>query len=52
VYPTSPPADVDRPSGRGLRLLDALADEWGIADNSDGKIVWFTVPRVQGGPAG
>jgi hypothetical protein len=23
-----------------------------VADNSDGKIVWFTMPRVQGGQAG
>ena len=52
LHPTQPPPDFDRPSGRGLRLLDALADEWGVSDNSDGKIVWFTVPRVQGGPAG
>ena len=31
-------------SGRGLRLVDALADSWGTApDASDGKGVWFAL---------
>lgn len=32
------------PSGRGLRIVDALADEWGVhhARKSD-KTVWFTL---------
>lgn len=31
-------------SGRGLRLVDALADSWGTApDASDGKVVWFAL---------
>ena len=27
--------------GRGLRLLDRLADAWGVATMADGKQVWF-----------
>ncbi len=28
-------------SGRGLAIVDALADEWGTARLGDGKQVWF-----------
>jgi hypothetical protein len=36
------PAD---PHGRGLRIVDALASDWGVdLGNRYGKIVWFTVP--------
>ena len=33
------------PTGRGLRILDALADTWGVvsATPRTGKTVWFTV---------
>lgn len=35
-------ADLDaREGGRGLLLLDKLADEWGVATLSGGKQVWF-----------
>jgi anti-sigma regulatory factor (Ser/Thr protein kinase) len=32
------------PSGRGLRIVGALADEWGVTPSShgEGKTVWFT----------
>jgi signal transduction histidine kinase len=30
--------------GRGLLIVDALADEWGVAERADGKEVWLTVP--------
>jgi anti-sigma regulatory factor (Ser/Thr protein kinase) len=38
------PASTD-PHGRGLRIVDALADEWGVtpAIGRTGKSVWFTV---------
>lgn len=35
--------DVDGVGGRGLLLLDRLADEWGYRILSTGKIVWFVV---------
>jgi anti-sigma regulatory factor (Ser/Thr protein kinase) len=31
------------PTGRGLRVVEALSDAWGIEAKDDGKIVWFTV---------
>ncbi len=28
-------------SGRGLRIVAELADEWGVDQESEGKTVWF-----------
>jgi anti-sigma regulatory factor (Ser/Thr protein kinase) len=28
-------------AGRGLLLVDSLADEWGVEENDTGKAVWF-----------
>jgi len=44
--PSPPPPDDERPSGRGLVLVEALADQWGVDDGDDGKTVWFTVART------
>lgn len=34
-------------SGRGLRIVNALADQWGIKTNpGPGKSVWFTIANV------
>jgi anti-sigma regulatory factor (Ser/Thr protein kinase) len=30
-------------AGRGLLIVDALADEWGVAERTDGKEVWLTM---------
>lgn len=46
--PYPPPPDDERTSGRGLVLVDALADSWGVFDDEDGKTVWFTVARSDG----
>jgi anti-sigma regulatory factor (Ser/Thr protein kinase) len=35
-----PPADQAE-SGRGLHLVDTLADRWGVAPVPTGKSVWF-----------
>jgi anti-sigma regulatory factor (Ser/Thr protein kinase) len=35
------------PHGRGLRIVAALSDEWGISATSDGKAVWFRL-NLQG----
>jgi anti-sigma regulatory factor (Ser/Thr protein kinase) len=32
---------VDKPSGRGLLILDALASKWVATPNGSGKVVWF-----------
>jgi anti-sigma regulatory factor (Ser/Thr protein kinase) len=30
-------------AGRGLLIVDAVADEWGVTERADGKIVWLTM---------
>lgn len=32
------------PSGRGLRIVEALSLAWGTVDSPRGKTVWFTLP--------
>lgn len=40
--PTLEPARRMAEHGRGMRIIDALADEWGVRqDNGDGKCVWL-----------
>jgi len=31
------------PTGRGLHIVEALADRWGVEKTVDGKAVWFEV---------
>ncbi|KAF3469878.1 ATP-binding protein [Streptomyces sp. Tu 3180] len=40
-----PPADPDTESGRGLLLVAALADDWGVTDRrgGPGKTVWASL---------
>jgi anti-sigma regulatory factor (Ser/Thr protein kinase) len=33
--------DPDRESGRGMELVEALADTWGVRGCDPGKVVWF-----------
>jgi anti-sigma regulatory factor (Ser/Thr protein kinase) len=44
------PGDGDC-TGRGLLLVDELADDWGVSDDPTGKTVWliFKVARSHGG---
>jgi anti-sigma regulatory factor (Ser/Thr protein kinase) len=37
-----PVTPVER--GRGLRLVEGLAQQWGIVDEDSGKIVWLEIP--------
>jgi anti-sigma regulatory factor (Ser/Thr protein kinase) len=39
------PLDRDRVDGRGLRIVDALADRWGYDSSPDGTAVWFDLVR-------
>ena len=41
--PTPRPATADAPGGRGLILVDALANEWGVTPTTEGKTVWAEV---------
>ncbi|MEV6703302.1 ATP-binding protein [Streptomyces sp. NPDC051453] len=36
--------DVDSESGRGIELLDLLAEAWGTTDTATGKTIWFELP--------
>jgi hypothetical protein len=37
------PLDLDRLGGNGLRLVEALADHWGVSRFPHAKSVWFVV---------
>ncbi|MFB7272867.1 ATP-binding protein [Streptomyces sp. NPDC056244] len=50
VRPQPQVPDPEAPDGRGLLLVEALADEWGVADRAGpGKMVWasLSVPVVR-----
>lgn len=36
----SPTTPVEEARGRGLLLVDALADSWGVGERDPGKVVW------------
>jgi anti-sigma regulatory factor (Ser/Thr protein kinase) len=38
----------DEPSGRGLLIVQAMSDSWGVDSGGEGKKVWFTLPRSRG----
>jgi anti-sigma regulatory factor (Ser/Thr protein kinase) len=40
-----------QPSGRGLLIVDATAESWGVIDQPNGKTVWFTLPVSDTEPA-
>lgn len=37
--------DLDTVSGRGLALVEAMSDRWGVERDGDGKRVWFELER-------
>lgn len=44
-------AAPDADSGRGLQLVEALSSRWGVANEPNGKAVWFEMQEVQKAPA-
>ncbi len=46
----SPPPQA--PSGRGLRIVQEISDEWGIIPSSNGKTVWFALNLRPAGSTG
>ncbi|WP_078624591.1 ATP-binding protein [Streptomyces monomycini] len=36
--------------GRGLSLIDALSESWGVRPDGGGKVVWFTLPALSLAP--
>jgi anti-sigma regulatory factor (Ser/Thr protein kinase) len=46
VRPVIRELSTDSPRGRGMRMVQAIADRWGAEDHNDGKRVWFELrPR-------
>ena len=43
--PRPRPVDPAAPRGRGLQMVDALADSWGVTPHTDGKTVWAVLRR-------
>ncbi|MFF2041770.1 ATP-binding protein [Kitasatospora sp. NPDC058170] len=41
VWPTRRTPGDQAPSGRGLMLVEALADSWGVEPRGSGKRAWF-----------
>ncbi len=50
VLPGIRRADDAEPGGRGLKIVDRLASEWGIERRPGGKAIWFHVPLVDSLP--
>src|SRR4051812_710219 len=40
-----PPRSGDQLGGWGLRMVDAVAQRWGVAPEADGACVWFELDR-------
>jgi anti-sigma regulatory factor (Ser/Thr protein kinase) len=38
-------------SGRGLQIVEGLAEDWGVTPSPNGKLVWFTL-RLRTGSGG
>ena len=52
-YPVPQSQAADAPHGRGLHIVHAVADAWGVEMQRDrpGKTVWFTLPLPGATPA-
>jgi anti-sigma regulatory factor (Ser/Thr protein kinase) len=35
-------------TGRGLRIVEAVSDSWGVVPTARGKAVWFTLQQASG----
>ncbi|MEX0864142.1 MAG: ATP-binding protein [Acidimicrobiia bacterium] len=38
-----------QPTGRGLMIVESLADRWGVTPDHDGKTVWFEIDYQENG---
>ncbi|GAA1893273.1 hypothetical protein GCM10009837_14110 [Streptomyces durmitorensis] len=52
ALPTLLAAGTDAESGRGMALLDAVADRWGVILRSDSKVTWCELATGLGSPNG
>ncbi len=44
--------DLEAPNGRGLRMVDGLASDWGVSRGEPGKTVWFSLLAAGGSVSG
>jgi anti-sigma regulatory factor (Ser/Thr protein kinase) len=51
AVPVRRPYSPSSPTGRGLLILEDLADSWGIEVGDGSKTVWFELQVPAGGPA-
>jgi signal transduction histidine kinase len=50
--PTVRSPGPEEPSGRGLKIVEMLSEDWGVDYHpGDGKTVWFTVSAAAPSPA-
>ncbi|MBE1588490.1 hypothetical protein H4W80_006748 [Nonomuraea angiospora] len=47
VWPTSLPAGPNEEHGRGLAIVSAYSERWGVDPAPFGKIVWFVCEERQ-----
>lgn len=52
ALPTLVAAEADAESGRGMALLDAVADRWGVILRSDSKVTWCELATGLRSPTG
>ncbi|MGA4902643.1 ATP-binding protein [Streptomyces griseoincarnatus] len=52
VLPTLMRATEDAENGRGMALVDALSDRWGVDLHRDGKVTWCEIVTVSEVPQG
>lgn len=52
ALPTLVAAETDAEGGRGMALLDAVADRWGVILRSDSKVTWCELATGLGSPTG
>jgi anti-sigma regulatory factor (Ser/Thr protein kinase) len=45
--PVVAPAAIDSPRGRGLAIISALAEEWGVREVTPGKEVWVRLAAAR-----
>ncbi|WP_406106411.1 ATP-binding protein [Streptomyces sp. NBC_01003] len=52
ALPTLLSSDADAESGRGMALVDAFADRWGVVPRADSKITWCELATDLSAPKG
>ncbi len=45
VFPSKRSYDSLQPTGRGIQIIEAIADRWGVTPDPSGKTVWFEFAR-------